>query len=37
LQLSTNVTGPYLPVGGATAPYYKVTPGTGNKFYRVQL
>jgi len=34
---STNVTGPYTPVSGVTAPYYKVTPGTGNKFYRVQL
>jgi hypothetical protein len=37
LVQSTNVTGPYTPVSGAGAPYYKVTPGAGSKFYRVQL
>ena len=31
------VTGPWSPVSGAAAPSYKVTPGTGNKFYRLQL
>jgi hypothetical protein len=36
LVQSTNVAGPYAPVSGATAPYYKVTPGVGNMFYRVQ-
>ena len=34
---STNVTGPYVPVSGATAPFFKVTPGSGSKFYRVKL
>jgi hypothetical protein len=33
---STNVTGPYAPVGGAAAPYYKVKPGTASMFYRVK-
>jgi hypothetical protein len=28
------VNGPWTPVPGATAPYYTVTPGAGNKFYR---
>jgi hypothetical protein len=29
--------GPWGPVTGATPPYYQVTPGAGNKFYRVRL
>jgi hypothetical protein len=36
LQADT-LSGPWTPVGGATAPYYKFTPGAGNKFFRVQL
>jgi hypothetical protein len=36
LLQSTDVDRGYLPVSGATAPYYKVTPGVGSKFYRVQ-
>lgn len=31
------VTGPWLPVPGATAPYHTVTPGGAGKFYRVRL
>jgi hypothetical protein len=31
------VNGTYLPVSGASAPYYHVTPTAGNKFYRVKL
>lgn len=37
LESADSVGGPYAPVVGASAPYYKVTVGTGNKFYRVKL
>jgi len=37
LQAADAVDGTYLPVGGATAPYYKVTPAAAKKFYRVRL
>jgi hypothetical protein len=37
LLQADNLSGPWTPVGGATAPYYKFTPGAGNKFFRVQL
>jgi hypothetical protein len=37
LQQADAVTGPWTPVPGATAPYYKVTVGPGNKFFRVHL
>ncbi|HWI56454.1 MAG TPA: LamG-like jellyroll fold domain-containing protein, partial [Bacillota bacterium] len=37
LMEADNVSGPYTPVSGATAPYQKVTPGANQKFYRVQL
>lgn len=34
---SDSLTGKWTPVAGAVAPNYSVKPGTGNKFYRVQL
>jgi hypothetical protein len=38
LLQSTSVNGPWSPVTGASAPYYKVTPGpSGSVFYRVEL
>jgi hypothetical protein len=37
LQQANAITGPWTPVVGATAPYYKVTIGPGNKFYRIHL
>jgi hypothetical protein len=37
LESADNVGGPYAPVVGASAPYYKVTVGSGNKFYRAKL
>jgi hypothetical protein len=37
LLSSDSLTGSWTAVSGAKAPYYKVTPGTGNRFYRVQL
>jgi len=37
LQQSDKVNGTYLPVSGATAPYYRVTPGATPNFYRVRL
>lgn len=36
LQESTSLTGGWSDVPGATPPSYKVTPGTGNKFYRAR-
>jgi hypothetical protein len=36
LQADT-LTGPWTPVSGAAAPYYKATTGATKKFYRVQL
>jgi len=37
LLQADSLSGPWTPVGGATAPYYKFTPGAGNKFFRVHL
>jgi len=37
LQECDSVNGAYLPVAGASAPYYHVTPGAAKKFYRVRL
>ena len=37
LLQADDVKGPWSPVTGAAAPSYKLTPGTGNKFYRLQL
>ena len=37
LMESISANGPWTPVAGAVAPNYIVTPGAGNKFYRVQL
>ena len=37
LQAADTVNGTYLPVAGASAPYYHVTPGAASKFYRVKL
>ena len=37
LLQADEVNGTYLPVPGASAPYYQVTPGSGKKFYRVQM
>jgi hypothetical protein len=37
LQSATNVSGPWTTVGGAAAPYYTITPGTGQMFFRVKL
>ena len=37
LLSAPSVTGPWNPVNAAKAPYYQVTPGTTNGFYRVQL
>jgi hypothetical protein len=37
LEAADEVNGTYLPVGGAVAPYYKVTPMAAKKFYRVKL
>jgi len=37
LLQSDTINGTYSPVPGATAPFYRVTPGPGSKFYRVQL
>jgi hypothetical protein len=37
LLQADSLNGPWTPVGGASAPYYKFTPGTGNKFFRIQL
>jgi hypothetical protein len=36
LLQSTNLTGPYKPVTGATAPFYRTTPGGSTMFYRVR-
>ncbi len=33
---STSITGPYTAVPGATAPFYRITPGTTPMFFRVQ-
>jgi hypothetical protein len=35
LKSAPNINGPWTPVAGATAPYYRFTPGTGNKFFGV--
>jgi hypothetical protein len=37
LQSADAVDGQYNPVAGAIAPYHRVTPGPGKKFYRVKL
>ena len=37
LLQATSLQGPWSPVPGATAPTATVTPGPGNKFYRVQM
>jgi hypothetical protein len=37
LYQADTLDGPWTTVPGATAPNYSVTPGTGNKFYRVKL
>jgi hypothetical protein len=37
LQSSTNVTGPYLNVGGATPPFTNAVSGSSQKFYRVKV
>lgn len=37
LKESTSLSGPWNAVSGATAPYYKSTPGAGQNFYRVEL
>jgi hypothetical protein len=37
LQSASSLSGPWTAVNGATAPYYKVTMGTGQLFFRVQL
>ena len=37
LMEAETIDGPWTPVPGAVAPLYTVTPGTGNKFYRVKL
>ncbi|HWI58704.1 MAG TPA: LamG-like jellyroll fold domain-containing protein [Bacillota bacterium] len=37
LLQSDTVNGTYSPVTGATAPYYRVTPGATPKFYRIKL
>jgi hypothetical protein len=34
---STSLTGAYTPVPDAKAPYHKITPGPGAKFYRIKL
>ncbi len=34
---STSLTGTYTPVPEAKAPYHKITPGAGAKFYRIKL
>jgi hypothetical protein len=35
LKKASSVTGPWTPVAGATAPYYRFTPGAANTFYGV--
>ncbi len=37
LLQSSTINGTYSPVPGATAPYYRATPGPGSTFYRVQF
>jgi hypothetical protein len=37
LLQSTNVSGPYTPVPGAAAPFYRSSAGGGPKFFRVKL
>jgi hypothetical protein len=37
LVQSDKLSGPWTPVPGATAPYFKLSPGAGSKFYRVQM
>jgi len=37
LSSTTGVLGTYSPVSGATAPYYRVTPGPAPTFYRVKF
>jgi hypothetical protein len=37
LLQSNKPNGPWTPVPGATAPHYRITPGPGAKFFRVQL
>ncbi len=37
LLQASSLSGPWSPVSGATAPTATVTPGSGNKFYRVQM
>jgi hypothetical protein len=37
LQEASSLSGPWTAVLGASAPYYPVTVGAGNKFYRVKL
>jgi hypothetical protein len=37
LETADSLNGPWTTVAGAKAPYYRVTIGTGNKFYRVKL
>ncbi len=37
LLWAEDLLGPWDPVPGASAPYHKLTPGAGNKFYRVRL
>ncbi|MGH7972161.1 MAG: LamG-like jellyroll fold domain-containing protein, partial [Limisphaerales bacterium] len=37
LMEAESIDGPWSPVPDAAAPIYKVTPGAGNKFYRVKL
>jgi autotransporter-associated beta strand protein len=37
LQSAANINGPWTAVSGAAAPYYTITPGTGNMFFRIKL
>jgi hypothetical protein len=37
LQSADSLMGPWNPVNGANAPFYQVTPGGSQKFYRIHL
>jgi hypothetical protein len=37
LESATNINGPWTVVSGASAPYYTVTPGPGQMFFRIKL
>jgi hypothetical protein len=37
LESATDIEGPWTVVGGAVAPYYTVTPGPGQMFFRIKL